>query len=121
MPLGARHRLAFAALLLVACGGTTIDSHDYPRSCTSDADCALVYSGDLCAYCQCPDAAVASSALPKYQADAASRKNGCPKNTPPVASIPEFPQSTRNRFSLTKVYTFRTVYAGCVHVDARPR
>jgi hypothetical protein len=88
MPLGARHRLAFAALLFTACGSSTIDSHDYPGTCTADSDCALVYSGDTCAFCQCGNSGIRAAELPRYQSDYNSKKSSCPKNTPPVDCVP---------------------------------
>lgn len=81
-------RALIVTALLTGCAGTSIDSHEYPRTCATDGDCALVYSGDLCAYCQCPNSGIASSSLPRYTADADSRKGGCPKNTPPVDCAP---------------------------------
>jgi hypothetical protein len=75
-------------LLLAACGSTTIDVAHYHRACVNDSDCALVHAGDVCALCPCPDNAIASSDLARYEADTASMENGCPKNQPPVHCVP---------------------------------
>jgi hypothetical protein len=81
-------RVLIVTVVVAGCAGTSIDSHDYKRTCTADSDCALVYSGDLCAFCQCPNSGVATSDLAKFEADSTSRKGGCPKSTPPVDCEP---------------------------------
>ena len=71
------------------CTGGTIQASSYDQSCVADGDCAPVYQGDLCSSCFCPNAAIAQSALAKYQADFAASGHGpdtcfCPDFPPPV-------------------------------------
>ena len=77
----------FILLWLAGCG-TSIDPHDYKRSCAADSECVAVYGGDVCALCPCPTDGIAASDLPRYQKDTASLKSHCSKTTPPVDCEP---------------------------------
>jgi hypothetical protein len=46
-----------AALLLSACGDTTISADDYRRSCSADAECTYISVGDVCS-CACEAAGI---------------------------------------------------------------
>jgi len=83
-------RAAFAVLLglLPACGGTTIDPTSYQRGCAADTDCSVVYGGDVCAACLCPNAGIATEDLARFQKDTASMQTHCPANRPPVHCEP---------------------------------
>ncbi len=69
-------RPVLAVLVLCACS-TTIDFKYYKRTCSTDADCVAVYSGDVCALCPCPNEAIASSELTRYQSDSTSLHGRC--------------------------------------------
>src|SRR5512139_735479 len=56
----------------VACGdgtgGTTnVDVTEYDQSCNATEDCVVVKNGDIC--CGCPNAAINSKDLERYQDD----------------------------------------------------
>jgi hypothetical protein len=54
-----------------------IAATSYDRSCTQDADCVAVFSGDVCnSDCRCPNAAIRASALTRYEADATKLVKG---------------------------------------------
>jgi len=72
-------RPLLAVLLFCACS-TSIDAKNYQRSCSADGDCAAVYSGDTCALCPCPNAAIATTELTRYQSDAQSLHGRCHSN-----------------------------------------
>ena len=60
--------LLAAPLVAVACTGTTIvDVTEYDQTCAKDEDCVAVKNGDIC--CGCPDAAINTSELARYQDD----------------------------------------------------
>lgn len=50
----------------------------YPKSCTTDDDCSVATVGEVCAPCKCPNAAIAKSALPAYEADYRAATSQCP-------------------------------------------
>lgn len=49
----------------------------YPKTCAVDADCAVATLGDVCAPCNCPNAAIATSAVPAYEADYRAATSQC--------------------------------------------
>ncbi len=62
-------------------GDHPINAADYDQSCTTSEDCTAAVTGDTCAYCNCPNDAVASSAKSKYDADYEALHALCPKQT----------------------------------------
>lgn len=46
---------------------TLASTDDFDRSCDIAADCAGVFEGDVCAECQCPNAAVSASEVEQYR------------------------------------------------------
>ena len=82
-----------ALLVLVGCGGQTLDLDDYNTSCQSAADCVAVFIGDVCD-CddRCPNAAINRASLVSYAEDAEATSCGwrtrcelpqtCPQSTP---------------------------------------
>jgi hypothetical protein len=50
----------------------------YPRTCNTDEDCAVATVGDVCSPCKCPNAAIATSSLPAYEADYRAATSQCP-------------------------------------------
>jgi hypothetical protein len=80
----ARFAAVLGAVLLTwataHCGGhadTTMSTASYARACAADNDCALVFAGDVCSACTCPNAAIAQSAQASYAKEQASRKETC--------------------------------------------
>lgn len=62
------------------CGGhanTTMSTASYDRSCATDNDCAVVYAGDVCSDCNCPNAAISRTAEASYAKELASRERAC--------------------------------------------
>jgi hypothetical protein len=49
----------------------------YDRACKADNDCTLVFAGDVCSPCACPNAAISQSAQASYAKELASRKETC--------------------------------------------
>jgi len=67
-----------ALLALCACGaGTEINTGSYDLRCATDVDCTPVYQGDACAVCGCPNAAVNTSQVTRYEADLARLRTKC--------------------------------------------
>lgn len=67
-----------ALLVLSACPGSTVmDASRYDQSCTQAADCTVVYSGDVCAVCTCPNDAIAASSLSAWNTELARAKQWC--------------------------------------------
>ncbi len=61
-------------------GGTTsaiVRATDFSQSCTVASDCVAVYSGDQCAPCQCPNAAIATSQASSYASKSTQAKASC--------------------------------------------
>lgn len=46
-----------SAVLLAACGDTTISADDYLRTCSADAECTAIAVGDVCS-CACDFAGI---------------------------------------------------------------
>ena len=60
-------------------GLTTVSAADYEQACSKASDCAGIAEGSVCGPCGgCPNAAVASSALPTITADITTRATSCP-------------------------------------------
>jgi hypothetical protein len=56
--------------------GCEIAASSYDQSCRQDADCVPVYQGELCnAECTCPNAAINSGDVARYQADYSASVN----------------------------------------------
>lgn len=71
------------------CSAGSIQASGYDQSCNADADCAAVFEGNLCGLCFCPNAALAKSALAKYESDFAAKMPpanacDCPLSPPPL-------------------------------------
>lgn len=69
-------RLAFVLLVFASCS-TQIDVTHYSQACTAATDCAAVFTGDTCAVCVCPNAAVSRQDLARYTADADALRVRC--------------------------------------------
>lgn len=70
--------LLAALFLLSACPGATVmDASRYDQTCTQAADCAAVYSGDICAPCGCPNDAINSGSLSAWDTEAARARKWC--------------------------------------------
>ncbi|MEW6430020.1 MAG: hypothetical protein AB1730_00820 [Myxococcota bacterium] len=70
--------LLSALLLSSACPGSTVmDASRYDQSCAQDADCAVVYEGDVCAPCGCPNAAINAGSLAAWNAEASRARQWC--------------------------------------------
>jgi len=54
-----------------------ISTDDLERACNVDADCTIVFRGDVCAACRCDDQAIAKSAKPTYDTTLASLERQC--------------------------------------------
>jgi len=64
-------------LVLASCGkGTTVAATDYDRLCEADAECALVYVGDVCG-CSCTQDGVAVTAVEKVAKDREEARKSC--------------------------------------------
>ena len=84
--------LPLGYLLVTLVAGCTDDHHistsDYPRSCSTDSDCAAVYEGTIgCCGASCPNAAINQMSLPAYEAAISSRTPMC-SPAPPCVFIP---------------------------------
>lgn len=78
--------LALGAVVLSACN-TTIDATRYAQTCAVDADCTVVFSGELCVVCGgCGNAAINVSAKAKFDADAKALHDSCPPRFGPIPS-----------------------------------
>jgi hypothetical protein len=68
----------------------TITLSDYNTSCVVASDCMGISVGDVCDAC-CPSGSINVSDGSKYQADFASRRQGCPKVDPDCfcTAVPE--------------------------------
>jgi hypothetical protein len=44
-----------------------VRARDFKTSCSSDSECVLIFQGNICAACQCGNAAINRSDYPKYQ------------------------------------------------------
>ena len=70
--------LALSLLALCACGSSTeISAASYDQGCTSEVDCVPVFQGDTCAICACPNTAINTSQVARYEADVLSRRKAC--------------------------------------------
>ena len=51
-----------------------LSASHYTQSCNVASDCAKIFAGDACSptFCLCPNAAIAQSSHPKYEADLAA-------------------------------------------------
>ena len=58
-------------------GGTIVDPTTFDRTCTKDADCVGVITGNACLVCQCPNDAIAASQQASYTAEFAAARNKC--------------------------------------------
>ena len=70
---------AFATLLVLvaaACGSSAIDPSSYDRTCSADAECVAVPSGDPCA-CTCDALALGQKDVERYLADLAEQRSAC--------------------------------------------
>jgi hypothetical protein len=67
-----------AALALGACssGGGTIDITQFDATCTADADCGLVFTGDVCG-CSCAEGAIRASEVPRFNQEVSDARQGC--------------------------------------------
>jgi hypothetical protein len=68
---------AAVAVFCVAACSTTIDATHYSQTCSVDGDCSPVYSGQLCDACRCPNAAINTSDLARYNADQSTLLGHC--------------------------------------------
>lgn len=71
--------------------GTTADElsvDGLATSCVIDTDCAAVRTGDPCAVCACPNAAIATSELPFYGYQARPLTAACARPESPPACAP---------------------------------
>lgn len=59
---------------------------DYGRTCSVDADCAVVALGDPCARCACPDAAIAAEDVARYEAETRAASSQCSTFGAPAVS-----------------------------------
>jgi hypothetical protein len=65
-------------LTVCACGTSTeISAAGYDQGCTSEVDCTPVYQGDTCALCGCPNTAINSAQVARYEADLVSLRKAC--------------------------------------------
>ena len=82
------HRIFITLMLsmafLSACN-TGIDAKNYKKTCTTDATCATVFSGDSCANCQCTNAAISTTETARYTSDWSTLHSYCPKSFQPNA------------------------------------
>lgn len=69
-------------LFLPACT-TQIDATHYDQACTLATDCAAVVSGDTCALCACPNAAVNVRDAERFRQDAVALRKRCPERPLP--------------------------------------
>lgn len=76
---------AAAAAVLSACsspspgsGSTVVTGSGLAISCSTNDDCVGVYFGDVCGFCDLPNAAIASSAETEYQNAANAAQSRCP-------------------------------------------
>jgi hypothetical protein len=68
------------APMLPACNGGlcvaryphNVDASQYDSSCRTNADCKLIYTGEVCSACQCATAAVNGTGYASYEKDVAS-------------------------------------------------
>lgn len=64
-------------LFLAACAGdTTIAPEGFERSCTANADCVVVTTGDVCG-CTCGNDAINVADLPRYKSELDEKSQGC--------------------------------------------
>lgn len=89
-----RHLLALF-VLLVACEpvDTTISTDGYDASCLSEsmeatAQCAAVFTGDVCG-CTCTTAAISAGAYDAYQAEWADLQESCGDEIPECVACPD--------------------------------
>ena len=81
------------SLMVMVCGvslfacNRSIDAKNYKKTCTTDATCAAIFSGDTCANCQCSNAAISSSEAARYASDWSTLHAGCPTSFQPNAAI----------------------------------
>jgi len=65
-------------LFLAACAGnTTIAPEGSERTCTADADCVVVTTGDICG-CDCGNDAINVSDLARYKSELEEKSARCP-------------------------------------------
>jgi hypothetical protein len=69
-----------------SCTPEWIAASNYNQGCSSDADCASVYQGNLCSECQCPNASIAAFEVAAYEA-----ASNIPGKPPSVCDCPAFP------------------------------
>jgi hypothetical protein len=68
--------------MLAACGAGTchirapriIDATQFDQSCQTDADCVVVYTGEVCSVCRCGAGAINKNALPAYEKEVAAEQ-----------------------------------------------
>lgn len=76
------HLLVLA--VFAACGTPTLQTNDYGKTCSVDADCVAVYLGPLCQVCGgCTNAAISVADKAKYDADAKAGAQACPPRLGP--------------------------------------
>jgi hypothetical protein len=80
-------------------GDHSISTAGYSLACTKDSDCAVVYAGNLCDVCTCPNAVIATSAQAAYQQEEAAKQAGCCPSGPipcdcPLIAVPVCQQGT---------------------------
>jgi hypothetical protein len=57
----------------------------YGTACAVDEDCAVAALEEVCQPCKCPNAAIAKSEVPKYEADLRERSSQCPPTNGGIA------------------------------------
>jgi hypothetical protein len=78
---------ASASCNLLANGQTPKPIGPYGAACNEDEDCVAATVGDVCQVCACPNAAIATSEVPRYEADTRERASQCrPVQAPPCAA-----------------------------------
>jgi len=76
--------LGLFSVTSIGCGParTQVDAADYEASCTADADCILVFEGDACDRCRCPNVSIRASEGTAHADDLMDAADRCPTPTP---------------------------------------
>ena len=65
-------------LLLAACAADTVISlQTYSKTCATEKDCVPIRSGEICGACDCPNDAINSAELARFNAEFKDKEQSC--------------------------------------------
>ncbi|GMU62421.1 MAG: hypothetical protein AMXMBFR34_41840 [Myxococcaceae bacterium] len=80
---------------LTACPGSTVlDASRFDQTCSSDSHCIVVFSGDVCAVCQCANDAINSGSLTAWNTERSRAVQWCGPQ-PAIACAPCPPMNAK--------------------------